>query len=95
MNVFHGEQRQFVGAVRIAAVFHVPRDGEQLDRCHDVRCCVDDDLVRRFEGDRVAFAQIQRVQCAVGRILSNHKLSLFTLDYIIDKQHRTGFNKVD
>ena len=73
MDVLHGEERQFVGAVRIAAVFHVARDGEQLDGRHDVRRRVDDDLVRRFERDGIALAQIQRVQGAVGRILRHQK----------------------
>ena len=69
VDVLHGQQGEFVGAVRIAAVFHVAGDGEELDRRHDVRRGVDDDLVGRFERDRVALAQVERVEGAVGRIL--------------------------
>lgn len=69
VDVFHGEQRQLVGPVRVAPVLHVAGDGEQLDGRHDVRRGVDHDLVRRLEADRVVFAQVERVQGTIRWVL--------------------------
>ena len=55
--------------MRIAPVFHVTRDGEQLHRRHDVRRRVNDDLVGSFERDGIALAQVERIQRAIGWIL--------------------------
>lgn len=69
VDVFHREYGQFVGAHRIAAVFHVSSDGEQLAGGHDVRGRIDHNLVGRLEGDWVVFAERQGVERAIGRIL--------------------------
>jgi len=68
VDVFHGQESEFVGAVRVAAVLHVAGDGEQLHRRHDVRRRVDHDLIGRFERDGIALAQVQRVQRTVRRV---------------------------
>ena len=69
VNILHGQQSQFVGAVRVAPVFHVTGNGEQLHGRHDVRGGVDNDLVGRLETDGRALAQVEGVQGTIGRIL--------------------------
>lgn len=69
VNVLHGKDSQLVGAHRITTVFHISSDGEQLARGHDVGGRIDNNLVGRFEGDRIVFAEGQCIQGAIGRIL--------------------------
>ena len=81
MDVFHGQQRQFIRPVRISAMFHVASDGEELHGRHDVRGGIDDNLIGSFEADGRALAQVEGVERTVGRILKGTNVTSISYSF--------------
>lgn len=70
MHILHGQHGQFVRTHWVATLLHVPSDLEQMVGRQHVIGGIDDDLIGNFEGIGIVLAQVQRVQCAVGRIFA-------------------------
>lgn len=75
MYVLHGQHGKFIGSGRVAAVLHIPRDGEQLRGGHNVGGGVDDDLVSGFEGHGFVLTQRQGIQGTIWRVLRHFELN--------------------
>ncbi len=50
-------------------MFHIPGNGKQLTRIHDILRSIDNNLIGRLKRNGLIFAQGQRIERAIGRIL--------------------------
>lgn len=57
VHVLHRQHGQLIRAHWVAPVLHVPGHSKQLTGRHNVRCRVNDNLVRSLEGHRIILGQ--------------------------------------